>query len=1008
MAEQTFRSPNFYDREIDLSVRTSGGPVGVPAGIIGTSLKGPAFVPVTVANFSEFRDMFGDLNSKHFGPYAVNEWLKSRGAVTFLKVLGAGSNSTEAHISTTETTGRVQKAGVKFVGTAVTADAYGRHQGCVQFIASRDTLRAEESVGMPMFTENDSMTGATAVNLIKAVLFMPSTARAGVFDGNQAIQSWISQSIDDDGALFSSGKFKLAISSTLGSTFATTDGVAGVKVYSASLNPSDSDYIGKILNTDPDRFYNDQHYLYAHFPVDDEIAYPTIVGVLSGSANTSPTSGESTTTFRDAFGAYDTRYRSPITSWFISQPFGKTEHELFRFEAIDDGEYANSLYKISISNVKMSEDDSYRYGTFTVEVRSWEDNDLNKNAIEVFANCSLDPNADNYVAKVVGDRKIKFNFDTSIEEEKRLVVNGKYKNNSKYVRIVMSDAVEKKYVPDTSLPFGFKGPQMLKTTDTFTDAAPVAALARVVGAFDPGQPNEQCALSGSIIPPIPFRHKVTKGAMLSSSWPGQASSVEITNPLYYWGVKFERNNSPMNPNVTTTENEIVKNMTKFFGLEKLDVLTTGSGGDTLNNNKFSLSKVVLPNTSLTHLTSTISEHMKEAAYVRNAVLDPTDYTYTDATLGQRITFGTLVAQTSSINFNRFSQFAKFTTFMQGGWDGNNLVDKNAREMTDRASSMDAGGGAITTYVPSGFSSNINGSGVNNNAVASYKTAVDIMTDPMIVNVNVLSIPGQRESYITDHAADRVKDYGLALYVMDIPEYDESSVRLYNDDTARPDVDKTAEVFAGRAIDNSFCATYFPDVYIEDEINKYMVKSPASIAAVSAIAFNDKVSYPWFAPAGFNRASLDFVKNVRVRLNVSDRDTLYTNRINPIATFPKYGYVIYGQKTLKMKKSALDRVNVRRMLNEVKRIVIGIALNITFEQNTVETRALFVERSTIQLGLIQSQAGIERFKVICNETNNSREDILENRLRGRIVVIPTKTIENIAIDFIITNSGIQFV
>jgi phage tail sheath protein FI len=184
--------------------------------------------------------------------------------------------------------------------------------------------------------------------------------------------------------------------------------------------------------------------------------------------------------------------------------------------------------------------------------------------------------------------------------------------------------------------------------------------------------------------------------------------------------------------------------------------------------------------------------------------------------------------------------------------------------------------------------------------------------------------------------------------------------------------------------------------------------PASVAALSALGFNDKVSYPWFAPAGFNRAALDFVSNVAVRLNVADRDALYEARINPIATFPRLGYVIYGQKTLQINKSALDRVNVRRLLLEVKRIIIGIAQKLVFEQNTPAVRNKFVADASFQLSLIQAQAGIEAFQVVCNESNNTQSDIDLNKLNGRIVVVPTRVVEYIALDFIITNSGVQFV
>ena len=185
--------------------------------------------------------------------------------------------------------------------------------------------------------------------------------------------------------------------------------------------------------------------------------------------------------------------------------------------------------------------------------------------------------------------------------------------------------------------------------------------------------------------------------------------------------------------------------------------------------------------------------------------------------------------------------------------------------------------------------------------------------------------------------------------MDIPSYDEDAVRLFGDHAhgstsiernSNPDVRETAEQFESRAVDNNYTATYFPDVVINDPINNLNVQVPASIAAVGAIAYNDRVGYPWFAPAGFNRAALGFVSNLDIRLTQGDRDTLYDARINPIAQFPNTAnttFVIFGQKTLQMQKSALDRVNVRRMLLEVKRQVVRVADRLLFEPNNTATR-----------------------------------------------------------------------
>jgi hypothetical protein len=889
-------------------------------------------------------------------------------------------------------------------GTPAVDDKLGRHNGAIQFLAAQHTLQSDEAYGIPMFTDNDSYSGST-VNLVRGMVMLPTTARLMVLDGNgTAVGAFNGSNVDS--ALMVGGKFKLAISSTLGNAFWNTDGNPGVRIFTASLNPTSPDYFAKILNTDPDKFVQEQHLVYADFPVDDELATATVVGVLSGSNNTSSTSGDKTLPMRKVFGAFDTRYRAPSTTYFISQPFGTTEYDLFKFEALDDGEYANNLFKIAITDLKASLDDSNPYGTFTVQIRDWNDTDTNPLVLEMFPGCSLDPMSDHYIGKLIGDRKVSYNFDTTLDSERRVVATGKYPNVSQYVRVVIADQVERALVPQKSLPFGFRGAVVPKTNDLLTDASPSSATARLAGVLGVGSAS---SLSGSIIPPVPFRTKVTKGdAPAGAAWLGQPGSTELTLSQFYWGVKFERNTLPLNPNLINDKNGLLESYTKFMGIPKLDALVSGSGADQLNNNKFTLAKVALSNGALTDITSSVQDHMKEAAYIRNGKLDLTNYTIKDPVLGPRVTLATLLAQGSASDFNRFSQFTKFITFMAGGWDGVNVLDRDARRMNDKASSFDAGGGAAVGYSAPGLGYNPTGTGQQNATVASYKTAIDIMTDPLVVNTNILALPGIRESFITEYALNKVRDYGLAYYVMDIPSYDDSSNRLYDDSAARPSIDQTANQFDARALDNNYAGTYYPDVFVDDATNRRRVKVPASVAAMGALAFNDRVAYPWFAPAGFNRAALDFVTNVSVRLNVPDRDRLYDSRINPIATFPRLGFVIYGQKTLQINKSALDRVNVRRLLLEVKRIIMGIAQKLVFEQNTPEVRNKFVADAILQLGLIQSQAGVEAFQVIMNETNNTQEDIDLNRLRGRIVVVPTRVIEYIAIDFIITNSGVQFV
>jgi len=184
MSEQTFRSPNFYEREIDLSAPAVTGPSGVPALIIGTANKGPAFVPVTVANFTEFTEVFGNLDPEKFGPYAANEFLKNRSSLSYVRVLGAGANSTAEHLTATSVSGTVQNAGFTLQGTA----AYdSRHAGVIQFLVARHELGTYESASAPVFSDNDTFEGSTYVNLVRSLIMTPNTSRVMLTASHGAI-----------------------------------------------------------------------------------------------------------------------------------------------------------------------------------------------------------------------------------------------------------------------------------------------------------------------------------------------------------------------------------------------------------------------------------------------------------------------------------------------------------------------------------------------------------------------------------------------------------------------------------------------------------------------------------------------------------------------------------------------------------------------------------------------------------------------------------------------------
>ena len=369
--------------------------------------------------------------------------------------------------------------------------------------------------------------------------------------------------------------------------------------------------------------------------------------------------------------------------------------------------------------------------------------------------------------------------------------------------------------------------------------------------------------------------------------------------------------------------------------------------------------------------------------------------------------------------------AKFTAPIHGGFDGVNILDRDSYYMTDRSASTETGGKAGDGGFTSGLSGTSDATGFmqgtedNNNIVASFKNAIRIMTDDMVVNHNILVIPNIRDSFVTDFAKRKVEDYGKAIYLMDIPQYTADSVRIFVDsrgiESGRPDVDTTSSLFDMREVNSSYSAVYFPDVKVldsgdDDEAavnSRRTIKVPPSIIALGALAKTDDETQPWFAPAGFSRGALNTISSIDVRLNAEDRDTLYEARINPIANFPNKQFVIFGQKTTQLARTALDRVNVRRLVLEVKRRIELIAQGLLFEQNNSRTRSSFVESSTAQLASIQINQGIEDFRVVMDDSNNTAEDVDNNRLNGKIIIVPTRAVEFIAIDFVITNSGVEF-
>jgi len=210
-----------------------------------------------------------------------------------------------------------------------------------------------------------------------------------------------------------------------------------------------------------------------------------------------------------------------------------------------------------------------------------------------------------------------------------------------------------------------------------------------------------------------------------------------------------------------------------------------------------------------------------------------------------------------------------------------------------------------------------------------------------------------------------------------------------------------------SVDTSYAATYWPWIQTVDPITGEFTWVPASTMIPSVYVQNDTIAAPWFAPAGLNRGGILNAVRAEKKLTQTDRNNLYQNKVNPIATFPGTGVVVYGQKTLQTKSSALDRVNVRRLLIALKTRISEIANNLVFEQNTIATRQNFVAAVNPYLQSVQQQQGLYAFKVIMDDSNNNAETIDRNQLIGQIYLQPTKTAEFIYLDFNVTPTGATF-
>ena len=918
MAERIV-SPGVFTRERDLSFLPQGI-ADIVACIIGPTLKGPAFVPTQISNFPEFEEMFGSTTKDLYTPYAVEQYLRSAGTVTIVRVLNTSGYSVDslaikigssiaAQYATGSLTMTSSSVGGEHVfGTQVDDELQITVAGTeYRFIASDPAggLPADNSPVWFLATGsntagyldnlvseiNNASIGVTAVDGTTALHL--SSSDTGTSGNDISVDSGSGTTFSDvlslGGGLASSGGKTLAL---LAPSRGGGDGTADLEGSSisgnwasASLTLSGSNWGAKSLTSYSYVFGFDTGSTYASYIED---VFSKDAQVQKSGQNTVAAylyknfkyeqSGKSwgatdSVSVEDGTLNLAVTYANASTPYILSQLINGSRYNLFKVQARAHGSDVNNKLKICILNVKAAGSIAGSdYGSFSLQVRQTglNDNNLTKdNILEQFDGLNFDPTSPNYFAKRIGDRYV------TIDSNGKLTYNGDWPNMSKHI-----------YVSD------------------FTDIAEKASPVSVV----------------------PMGH-----ASINNPFGSDDSTVPA------WAFKTSQSNA---------QNEFDAN--EFFGHDY-------SNADA--------EQYLAPNNSFgngAHTTMSIE-----------------DFNGSDdaSALGTTYSAGNEKVTRSLSHIKQ----RKFVVPIQGGFDSINPATPKYT------------GASIVNTNTQGFDISTSSTG----GTTAYKKAINAISNADEFDINMLVTPGiihGLHSSVTNHAISKMEARGDAFYILDCVKHGDTIATA------------TAAI---EALDTNYAATYYPWVKIVDRNTNLPVWVPPSVVLAGTIAFTDKVAHEWFAPAGLNRGGLTTVLEAQTRLTHSERDELYEDRVNPIASFPGQGVCVWGQKTLQGRPSALDRVNVRRLLIRLKKFIASSSRYLVFEQNTAGTRNRFLNIVNPFLESVQSNSGLSAFRVVMDDSNNTPEVVDRNQLVGQIFIQPTRTAEFIVLDFVVQPTGAAF-
>jgi len=675
--------------------------------------------------------------------------------------------------------------------------------------------------------------------------------------------------------------------------------------------------------------------------------------------------------------------REAVAGWFIGQDLGiaanfnaANQQKLFRLKGRGHGEWLNKNCKVSIANIRKSTTTVSDYGTFSVIIRALSDTDSNVQVMERFDNLTLNPASPNFVARKIGDRYQQWDATN-----KMLKTYGEFDNNSKFVYVEMNTDVEAGATNETLLPFGYFGPpkyrSALNITGSYADHAidnafiywPAAGVVNGPG----GLSDSTVILSGSAY----LGNDLIDGAGVGGALSGtlvfpettlrvSASDGGLSDPKKaYFGFRTTRAAS------STRHDNSVGDFSRL--------LRAGFVDDPVGTSTKPLQDALSGTRSWSYMFS--MDDLKK---------DSTTSAYAWGSGSRDSGVGGAYSTTLSDGYRGF------TAPFWGGFDGFDI------KKPDPVYNKGMDDGTSTE--------------LNDYIYYTWKRAVDTVVDPEFVDINMLVAPGLTLDSLTTHIVNVCEERADALAIIDLKDvYVPDHEEYKSSKPARIGTTPTtaADDLRDRRIDSSYGCTFYPWVQTLDESTSRLLWIPPSVAMMGVLASSQAKSELWFAPAGFNRGGLSEgaagipVTSITERLTSKDRDTLYESNINPIASFPSSGIVVFGQKTLQERQSALDRINVRRLVIFMKKQISILSSQILFEQNVQATWNRFIGLIDPFLANVKSRFGITDYRLILDESTTTPDLIDQNILYAKIMVKPARAIEFIAIDFVIMSTGASF-